>query len=277
MGLINSILNLAGLLLWLGWRDVTSGSLLQNSTTPLVRTLRPAGPGGLLRWKYLGGLAGLLLLRALIYWWIGPAVNWTPKLDLVAIVIPFRSEFFSRMLLFSLCSFGAMLTGFYLSLLLLSLVNRDVPDTEPLQKFVRSHLGYFERLPWLVKLLLPLAAAVLLRLGLSPLLGWWEILPSAVTVGAAMRQGFLIGLGACLVWKHTVATLLLLYFLNSYVYFGGHPLWNFVNLTARRLLAPVRWVPLRFGRMDFAPVVGIVLVFLLTELAGYWLPKIYPA
>ena len=277
MGLINSILNLAGLLLWLGWRDVTSGSLLQNSTTPLVRTLRQAGTSVMARRKYLGGLAGLLLLRALIYGWIGPAVNWTPKLDLVAIVIPFRSEFFGRMLLFSLCSFGAMLAGFYLSLLLISLVNRSVPDTEPLQKFVRSHLGYFERLPWLVKLLLPLAVATLLRLGLSPLLGWWGILPSAVTVGAAVKQGLLIGLGALLVWKHVIATFLLLYFLNSYVYFGGNPLWNFVNLTTRRLLAPLRWLPLRFGRMDLAPVVGIVLVFLLAELAGYWLPKIYPA
>lgn len=277
MSLINSILNLAGLLLWLGWRDVTSGSLLQNSSTPLARTLRQAGSSVLLRWKYLGALAGLLLLRAVIYWWIGAAVNWTPKLDLVAIVIPFRSEFFGRMLLFSLCSFGATLAGFYLSLLLLSLVNRSVPDTEPLQKFVRSHLGWCERLPGLVKLLLPFALAILLRLGLSPLLGWWDILPAAVTVGAAVRQGVFIGLGACLIWKYVIAGLLLLHFLNSYVYFGSHPLWNFVNLTARRLLAPLRWVPLRFGRMDFAPVVGIVVVFLLAELAEYWLPRIYPA
>ncbi|MCX6894074.1 MAG: YggT family protein [Verrucomicrobia bacterium] len=277
MGLINSILNLAGLLLWLGWRDVTSGSLLQNSTTPLVRTLRQAGTSVVVRRKYLGGLAGLLVLRAVIYWWIGPAVNWTPKLDLVAIVIPFRSEFFGRTLLFSLCSFGVTLAGFYLSLLLLSLVNRSVPDTEPLQKFVRSHLGPIERLPWLVKLLLPFAAAILLRLGLSPLLGWWEIIPAATTVGATVRQGLFIGLGACLVWKYVIAGLLLLHFLNSYVYFGSHPLWNFVNLTSRRLLAPLRWVPLRFGRMDFAPVVGIVGIFLLAELLEHWLPKIYPA
>jgi uncharacterized protein YggT (Ycf19 family) len=277
MGLINAILNLAGLLLWLGWRDMTTGSLLQNPITPLARTLRPAGPAGLLRWKYLGGLGGLLLLRANIYWWIGPAVNWTPKLNLVAVIIPFRSEIFGRMLLFSLCSFGALLAGFYLSLLLLSLVNRTAPDTDPFQKFVRGHLGRLDRLPFAVKLLLPVATAILLRLGLSPLLGYWEILPRAATFAAAVKQGLLIGLGACLVWKHVIAGLLLLYFMNSYVYFGSHPLWNFVNVTTRRLLLPLRWVPLRFGRMDFAPVMGIVLVFLLAELAAYWLPKIYPA
>jgi uncharacterized protein YggT (Ycf19 family) len=277
MGLIHSILDLAALLLWLGWRDVTSGALLQNSATPLARTLRQAGTTVVARRKYLGGLAVLLLLRALIYWWIGAAVNWTPQLDLVAITIPFRSEFFGRMLLFSGCSFGATLAAFYLSLLLLSLVNRRVPDPEPLQKFVRSHLGWFERLPGLVKLLLPVGAALLLRLGLSPLLNWWDLLPTAMTVGAAVKQGLLIGVGACLIWKHVVAGLLLLYFLNSYVYFGNHPLWNYVNHTSRRLLAPLRWVPLRFGRMDFAPVVGIVVVYLLGALAEHWLPRLYPA
>ena len=277
MSLINLILNVAGLLLWLGWRDVTSGSLLQNPTTPLARTLRPAGPDGLLRWKYLGALAGLLLLRAIIYWWIGAAVTWTPKLNLVAVIIPFRSEIFGRMLLFSLGSFGAMLAGFYLSLLLLSLVNSNLPEADPLQKFVRGHLGRFDRLPLVVKLLLPFAVAIGLRLGLSPLLNYWEIIPRAFSTGTAVRQGLLIGLGACLIWKYVIATLLLLYFLNSYVYFGNHPLWNFVNTTARRLLLPLRWLPLRFGRMDFAPVVGIVGVFLLAELATHWLPKIYPA
>lgn len=277
MGLIHSMLDLAVLLLWLGWRDVTSGALLQNSATPLVRTLRQAGTTTVVRRKYLIGLAGLLLLRALIYWWIGAAVNWIPQLDLVAIVIPFRSELLGRMLLFSFCSFGATLMSFYLALLLLSLVNRAVPDTEPLQKFVRSHLGWFERLPWLVKLVLPIGAVLLLRLGLSPLLNWWDILPAAVTVGAAVKQGLLIGVGACLIWKHVIAGLLLLYFLNSYVYFGSHPLWNYVNHTSRRLLTPLRWVPLRFGRMDFAPVMGIVVVYLLGALVERWLPRLYPA
>lgn len=266
MSLIHFILNAAGLLLWLAWRDVTSGSLLQNPSTPLARTLRPADPTGVLRWKYLSGLGGLLFVRAILYWWIGPAVNWTPKLNLVAVIIPFRSEIFGRMLLFSLCSFGAMLMAFYLSLLLVSLVSCGAPDSDSLQKFVRGHLGPLERLPMVVKLLLPLAVAVGLRFVLSPLLNYWEILPRATSIGANLEQGLLVGVGLCLVWKYVIAGLFFLYFVNSYVYFGSHPIWNFVNVASRRLLLPLRWLPLRFGRMDFAPVVGIVLVFLVTTL-----------
>ena len=277
MGLINFILDLAGLLLWLGWRDMVTGSLLQNPTTPLARTLRRAGPSEFTRWKYLGGLGGLLLLRTVIYWWVGPAVNWTPKLGLAAIVIPFRSEFFGRMILFSLCSFAATLGVFYLSLLLLSIVNRSVPDGEPLQKFVRTHLGRWDGLPFVVKLLLPVVTAILLRLAAGPLWNYWELIPTASSVGVAVRQGLFLGLGACLVWKYVIAGLLLLHFLNSYVYFGNQPLWNYANLTSRKLLTPLRWLPLKFGRIDFTPVVGIVVVFLLAELFQSWLVRFYPS
>ena len=264
MGVINLILNLAGLLIWLGWRDLAINPLIENSATPLARTLRHAGPDKLIRWKYLGGLAGLLLLRPLIYWWIGPAVNTKPLyLQLVAIAIPFRCDLFGQMVLFSLASFGVTLLFFYLALLLLSLVNRGVSDAEPLQKFVRNHLGRVEHLPFVVKLLLPVLVTTALWLVLSPLLARAEILPHASSAGALVKQGLLISVGTGLVCKYVVATVLLLHFLNSYIYFGNHPLWNFVNATARRLLAPLRWLPLKFGRMDFAPVVGIVVVFLL--------------
>ena len=55
--------------------------------------------------------------------------------------------------------------------------------------------------------------------------------------------------------------------LNTYIYFGKHPFWNYVNATAQTLLAPLRKIPLRAGRVDFAPVVGIVIIFFAAELA----------
>ena len=55
-------------------------------------------------------------------------------------------------------------------------------------------------------------------------------------------------------WKYFIVGILLLHLLNSYVYFGNHPFWNFVNATARNLLYPLRWLPLRVGKVDFAAV-----------------------
>ena len=265
MGLINFILNLAALLLWLGWRDARASLHGDGPGLPLSRTLRPLGRSDLLRWKYLGALLALLPARALLYHWIGPTMRWTPGLDLGVIVPPFRSELFSRMLWFSVFSFGLTLACFYLSVLFLSIVNRRVPDIEPLQKIVRGYLGRVERWPTALKIFLPLAVAVGVWVALSPLLVWLDIVPAAPAWGVRIRQGFLIGVGMCLKWKHVVASVLLLHFLNSHIYFGNHPLWTFVTVTARQMLSPLRRLPLRIGRVDFAPVVAIVAVYLVTQ------------
>jgi uncharacterized protein YggT (Ycf19 family) len=277
MGLINFILNLAGLLLWLSWRGSRPDPLLKPSAASLAGTLRRTSPTAMTRWKYFGGLVALLLGRSVIYWEIGPAVDWTPRLQLVAIAPPFRSEVPARMVLFSLFSFAATLVVFYLSLLLLSAINRRVSDAEPLQKLVRRQLGRVERLPLSGKLLLPAIAVTALWALLSPLLTRWSITPPVASFDMVLWQGLLIGVGVCLVWKYVIAGLLLLHFLNNYIYFGNHPLWNYVSLTSRHLLAPLRGLPLQFGRMDLAPVVGIVAVFLAAEFIQHWLPKIYPS
>ena len=73
MGLIDVILNLAGVLLWLSWRSLRSDPLVTTSPATLVGTLRRAEPQRLKGWQLLAGLAVLLLLRALLYRQIGPA------------------------------------------------------------------------------------------------------------------------------------------------------------------------------------------------------------
>ena len=265
MGLINSILNVACLLLWLGWRDLVVGSLLANTTTPLVRTIRRAGDSRLERQKYLLVLAGILFGRAIAYWWLGPAVNWTPRLDLIAVVLHFRSELFLQTCLFSGWSFAALLALFYLSLLLLSLLHRD-SEIGLVQKFVRLQLGRVGRWPGFVRFLLPVLGAVAVWLLLNPLLRWQEILPRGVGFALLVKQGLLLGWAAMLAWKYGLAALLALHFLGSYVYLGANPIWEYVEVAGRRLLTPLRRLPLKVGRVDFAPIVALVALFLCASL-----------
>jgi uncharacterized protein YggT (Ycf19 family) len=68
---------------------------------------------------------------------------------------------------------------------------------------------------------------------------------------------------------------LVLHLLNSYIYFGKYPIWNYVASEAQTLLRPLRAIPLRAGKVDFAPVLGIALVFLLGELAERGLAALY--
>ena len=275
MGLVDFILNLAGLLLWLNWRSLRFDPLGRRMPATLIGTLRRAEPPRMRRWHLLVMLAGLLLLRAGIYWQIGSATKpvWAGTLDLGVVVPAFVSNSFVRMVLFSCLSFGVTLGVYYLWLLLLSILAG--PDAPSFHRLVRMQLGGIDAWPLWLKWSLPLLCTA----GCWWLVSWplagLQVVPHLVSPAHRLEQALVIGLGCYLAWKYLAGALLALHLLNTYIYFGKHPAWAYVNATARNLLAPLRVVPLRVGRVDFAPVVGIVLVFLLAELAGRGLAWLY--
>jgi len=297
--LTDFILNLAGLLLWLNWRSIRFDPLGKRTPATLIGTLRRAEPRRGRRWHLLAALGGLLVLRAGVYRLFGPAAHWTGNLGLGVITLSFRSDIFVRMLLFSIFSFGLTLGVFYLWLLLLSIL----AGPEPLHRLVRMQLGWIDRWPRWLKLFLPLAATAGLWWLASWPLVWLAIIPPPVSAAHRLEEALVIGLGVYPVWKYAAGALLVLHLLNSFIYFGKHPFWNYVNVTAQTLLRPVRaalrvlWravssplprtSPLRAENVNFSPalkialellldVVGIALVFLLAEFAGWGLGSLYP-
>jgi uncharacterized protein YggT (Ycf19 family) len=275
MALIDFILDLAGLLLWLNWRSAGFDPLTTSSPTTLVGTLRRAEPSKSRGWYFLVAVAGLLFLRALLYWQIGPSVDWMPTLKLGAISISFRSDFFSRAILFSVLSFAVTLIVFYLWLLFFSVVNGQNEEADPLQKLVRLHLGWIERWPWPLKLILPLVFVTVLWYAFNPLLTRWDIIPAVKSALHRLEQAGVIGLGVYLVWKYLITSLLLLHLLSSYVYLGNHVFWNFLAVTGRNMLAPFRFLPLRIGKIDFAPPFAIATVLFAARFAERGLTILY--
>jgi uncharacterized protein YggT (Ycf19 family) len=271
MSLIDFILNLAGLLLWLNWRSVRLDPLGKRTPATLIGTLRRTEPQRLRRWHLLAALGGLLLLRAVFYWQIGSAAHWTGTLNLSVITLSFRSDFFARMLWFSIFSFGLTLGVFYLWLLLLSIL----AGPEPIHRLVRMQLGRIDFWPRGMKFILPLIVAATFWWLASWLLAWLQIIPKPVSAAHRFEQALVIGLNSYLVWKYLIGALLTLHLLNSYIYFGKHPFWSYGNAKARTLLSPLRAVPLQTGKVDFAPVAGLALVFLAAELAGRGLFFLY--
>ena len=299
MGIIDFILNLAGLLLWLNWRSLRFDPLGQRRPATLIGTLRRAEPRRLRRWHLLAVLAGLLFLRAVLYWQIGSGVGWAAgKLDLGVIELSFRSDLFGRILLFSFCSFGLTLGVFYLWLLLFSIL----AGPEPFHRLVRMQLGPIDRLPRGIKFVLPLALMAPLWWLASWLLAWLAIVPQPVSAMHRLEAALVIGLGCYLAWKVAAGVLLVLHLLNSYIYFGKYPFWNYVTAEAQTLLRPLQtllsalwrlllaFLPrssrLRAGEVNFSPalnnalmsllnVLGIALVFLLAELAERGLRALY--
>jgi len=274
MALIDFILNLAGLLLWLNWRSVRFDPLGRRTPATLIGTLRRAEPRRLRRWHLLAALGGLLLLRAVLYWQIGAGVGWAAgKLNLGIIELSFRSDSFGRILLFSIFSFGLTLGVLYLWLLLLSILAG--PEPLPFHRLVRMPLGGMDRWARGVKFLLPLIVTATFWWLASWLLAWLQVIPPLVSPAHRIEESLVIGLGSYLAWKYLAGALLALHLLNSYIYFGKNPFWAYVNAEAQTLLSPLRRVPLQAGKADFAPVVGIVLVFLAAELAGRGLVLLY--
>jgi uncharacterized protein YggT (Ycf19 family) len=270
MPLLDFILNLAGLLLWLGWRSTRFDPLVRTSVSSLAGTLRRAEPQRLKGWQFLSGLIVLVIIRALFYWQIGSAVSWSLKLDLVAVVPNFRGYHFLPAMVFSVLSLARMLGIFYFWLLFLVMINRRPADSDPVLKMLRLHVGRAARWPWPIQLFLPL----LLVTGL-----WMAVHPLLMQVGATnpvssylclFEQGLLIGGGLYLSLKFLIPAFLLLHLIASYVYLGASPFWDFVGATAGSFLRPLHLTRLRFGRWDLAPLVGTGLVLLLL----HWIPKL---
>ena len=270
MSLIDFILNLAGLLLWLNWRSLRFDPLARSSAATLAGTLKRAAPRRLRGWPFLAVLAGLLIVRALLYWQIGGAADWTPKLDLMSVVLAFRcdplalrADVLGSALLYSGLSFLRVLAIFYFWLLALALINRRVGETHPLLQLLRLHLGRVGRWPWLVQLFLPLFLVAGLWVALHPLLVYLNVTGKVQSQAHLLAQGLLVGGGIYFSLKSLLPVCLLLHLVISYVYLGRNPLWDFVSVTAQNVLAPIRRVPLRYARVDFAPLAGAVLIFLL--------------
>ncbi|HWD18606.1 MAG TPA: hypothetical protein VHB20_04960 [Verrucomicrobiae bacterium] len=272
MSLVDLILNLVGLLLWFSWRGVTVPAPATGMT--LASTLRPAGPPPR-RWIYLASLLALLAVRGVLYWQLGPPVDWVPKLPLGPTTLSFSSNFPERIFLFSGLSFAVTLGIFYIWLLLLSWPAARAGDSDAGQRLIRAHLGAVGRWPNGIKILLPLIIVAGAWCALHPLLSRLGMAPPASSPLRLAGQGAVIGLAVYLTLKFLLLALFSLHLVTSYVYLGEFSVWKVVNTTTRELLRPAQWLPLRAGKIDFAPVAAIVVVFVGAEFCQRGLTHLY--
>lgn len=270
MGAIDFILNLAGLLLWLSWRSTRFDPLVRSAPVTLIGTLKRAEQRRLKAWQSAAVMSALLGLRAVLYWLIASRADWTPKLNLELVVLAFRNDLFRAAFVYSCLSFIRFLVVFYFWLLVLAILNRRDAQTDPIQKLVRLHLGRASRWPWPIQLLLPFVIVIGLWIGLHPLLADLGVITRASSTACLLEQGSLLALGLLLSLKYMLPPILLLHLVVSYVYLGTNPLWDFVAVTAGNITAPLRRLPLRFAKLDFTPVAGVVLILFLLE----WLPNL---
>ena len=260
MPVLDFILNCAALLLWLNGRSRRLTNLPSVPGIALLATLKSAQRKPTDRWPSHLALVVLLFARAILYWQVGSAARWLPTIPLGPITLHFRNDMFMPMLLFSLLGFLFFLAVFYFSLLLLAVVNHGGVESNAWVALVRAHLGLIARWPAPVLVLVPFVITFLLWLALGPVFGWLQLAAPASSFAQLAKQALVMGLSAWLPWAYLIAGVFALHFLASYVYFGSAPFWNFISATARQLLRPLALLPLRLGKLDLAPLLGLGLM-----------------
>jgi hypothetical protein len=264
MLLLNLLLNLAGLLLWFGFRIVGLDRQTKLRPLSLASTLKRAETKPARPWSLLATLLALLVGRSLLYWQLSDSTVWSPEIDFGLLTLPFRIDTWPRALLYSGASFLHALVVAHIAILLPILLNRRSPKIDPFQLLLNAQWGWLSRWPAFVLLpLIPLLAGAF-WLGLERPLVWLEITSNAPAKIHPLQQAVTFGLNVFLIWSYAACLLLLAHWINTYVYVGNLGLWNCLAAAGHRL---VHWLRIRLGKLDLAPPLGIAVVLLLSHYA----------
>ena len=206
---------------------------------------------------YLLALVGLLVLRAVFYHQFGPGLDWIPSLPLLHESPHFRSDFSREPGLFR-TKFMRWLAALYFCWALLATIKPKADTAKMWRSFLRAQFGWLGGLPavilWLV--------AIMLSVGVHLIEAEWMSRVDVRSESAAFAQH----LPALMALDMRAAVylamgVLILYLLNSFVYFGEQVLWKNVDASGKRLLTPLSCLPLVVGKVDLAPFLALGLMY----------------
>jgi len=272
MSLVDLFLNLTALLMWVSWRGISGLDAAGTAGTAgtILGNLRPAERRAPPRWGYLAGLIVLLLVRALIYRQVGPALYWHPGWSVNAVGLVFRSDSLARMMAYSWLSFGWLLLTWYTWMVGVLVVNRPPRDRDGVTRAIRRQLGWMGGWPAWILVWVPVLLA---GVGWA-LVGWLasesRLMPALADGRHLLQQSLVVGLSQLCVWRWAAAVILLLHLLNLYVYLGNHAVWEFIQQTGEGLCRP--FAVFRFGHLDFSPVPALVCYWGVFSLLGWGFP-----
>ena len=268
--------DLVGLMLWLSWRGFGSQPASSRPALTLVSNLRPAD-GARSRGMPLAlpGLGVLLLSRAALHHTLSPhfaeAVPWS----MGAVTVVFRSDLWFRMLGHSLLSWLGMVLKAYVLFAFLVRLRRPEADTDPITQSLRAELGSVARWPWGLALVPFLAGLGVLWLLASPALVSAGLVPARASMAHALQQAVVVALGGLGFLKWPLVLLCLMRFLLDHVYLGAMPVWEYLHTTGGRLSAGLERLPLRWGRIDLAPLAAAGLCWTAGHLIQGGAPRLF--
>ncbi len=265
---INLLLNLAGLGLWIGAFVFSRAAGRLSRPLTLLSTLRPETSAAHGRLVLLGSLTAMLVLRAAAYWNFSTTGSRLPSVDFGILSISFRSDLFTDMLAYSIGSFLVFLYLYYLWMLGISLCCRSSGPVDSIENFVKQQFRFLAswHVGWKVFASLSAGAGLWLAVGSALLVFGIGEIPREWSVPTLLLQSPFVAASFGCSFLLVMAVVLALHLINSYVYFGEHAVWPFIDRTAKVYLSPLRRFPLMLGRFDFSPILGILAFWFLNRI-----------
>ena len=262
---INLLLNFAGLGLWIGAFAFSRAAARLSRPLTLLSALRPETSAAHGRLVLLGSLMALLVLRAAAYWNFSTPGDRLPSIDFGILSISFRSDLFTDLLAYSVGSFLVFLYLYYLWMLGISLCCRSSGPVDSIENFVNRQLRFLAswHVGWKVFISLVAGAGLWLATGRALLVFGIGEIPREWSVSTLLLQSPFVAASFGCSFLLVMAVVLALHLISSYVYFGDHAVWPFIDRTAKVYLSPLRRFPLMFGHFDFAPILGILVFWFL--------------
>ena len=187
MGLIDFILNLAGLLLWLNWRAGKADPIGKPTPATLIGTLRRAEPTQCEALAFASGagravtVTRIVLLANRLGGGLGRKTGFGRR----------GNSFSQQFIRPDACCFPFSVShgcseSFYLWLVLLSILGGPMP----MHRLVRMQLGQIDGWPRWIKILLPLAVIALVWWLASWPFAWLESSPRPVSVAHRLGESW---------------------------------------------------------------------------------------
>ncbi len=277
MGFVDLILNILAVWFLVSWRMNANmreqgyhHSDLNYATGALVVAGRTSW------WRYLKWMLIIILGRPFLYLWLGNYVHWYAVLKFVAVNVPFPPGNLSRMFLFSISGFLQALLVFYVCLLFLTFWNRDagVSTSNQMVRCIHMMLGKIVYWPAACRLLLPMIVAIPLWFLYSNILMMCDVLPPQRMFLTIFRESLVMGLAVYVPWFYLMALLIFIHAVSIFN-LGTSPAWSYLHGITEKVLKPLYYLPLKFGKVDFVPVAGLGIVFLLSEYCQSWLMALF--
>lgn len=228
-----------------------------------------------------------LFFRACIYFYVGTTSGWQGRLNLGIIEVPFASFDFSSMVLFSFVSLFKWMVLLYSWVLFFSAFSAGAGDglrnwASDLQAVLLKNVGtqWFSVLKIVFPgFLMPVIWGVFCFIAdCVGIITWGSSLQ-------VLKEGIMLTLALYYSYSYFLVFLSIIYFFITYFYLRGSVLQNYLRDVIRKIFTPLYYLPLTTPdgeggvKIDFVPVVGLAISFLIVErgdellmfLCGYFL------